>query len=42
MSVHSLNHLDTSYKGYEIDANGGVTEIYDHRFVYLYNANKSN
>jgi len=31
MSVHSLNHLDTSYKGYEIDANGGVTEIYDHR-----------
>ena len=31
MSVHSLNELDDSYKGYKIDENGGVTEIYDHR-----------
>jgi len=35
MSVHSLNNLDNSYKGYEIDNKGEVTEIYDHRDTSL-------
>uniref|UniRef100_H2ZH57 Uncharacterized protein n=1 Tax=Ciona savignyi TaxID=51511 RepID=H2ZH57_CIOSA len=33
MSMHSLHDLDEaqSYKGYNIDRNGDVTEFYDHR-----------